>query len=141
MADVLIQTRIPAATAKWIAEKAQRAGLSVAAWLRNHLIEEKAKMLISAWPVAKGATNAPFADAELFLEPSRNFSATERAFWVYFGPGSDDPGAPAPPDLLRKYAPDSEIFLKGGIRPCAIIAATFDETSQRLEVTLRHPPA
>lgn len=142
MSDALIQTRVPAGIYKWIDLQAKKSGLSIAAWLRNHFVEEVTRMRIEAWPVdlKNSSTHRQLEHPVFFLERSREFSATERAFWLYHGPLEGNPGEAVSASWWAGYgSPSRELgmLVKGSNTPWEVIGSLFDETTQRLEITLR----
>lgn len=69
----LVQTRLPDIVGKWIEKLAKREGLSVAAWLRNHLIKLHSNTRMFTKAAEKVADERDkyggYVEPQLFKEP------------------------------------------------------------------------
>jgi hypothetical protein len=148
MADVLVQTRIPANAAKWLTRRAALDGDTVAGWLRRLITREASMAHVKAWiePVTHSDPAVLLYQdrvSDYWFELLRELTPTASVFAVGFGEGTDRPGT-----TIRSEAffHDKHWFTRtdtyrvvlggSGAQRWLIAKSLFNESARRLELTL-----
>jgi len=147
MADVLVQTRVPDRVAKWVARKAEAEGDTIAGWTRRLLIREASTARVKAWILPSNKCDPQVVlfqgcPAEHVLELVRELTPTASVFAVGYGEATDRAGTPIRRQELFLDKPwfrnssDYRVVLGGSPKPWLIAKAFYNETAERLELTL-----
>jgi hypothetical protein len=140
--DILVQTRLPRPVAKWLKERAQREGESIAASLRRLAVTEATRALVSAWVCH-----------ETDCDPSATFArGTLPHYQLRFltdvgGRGvrfrlTMPSGAPVTRDVWRatgyfRKLDDHRFVLAGDHRPWMVMVSWENTLVNCMEITLR----
>jgi hypothetical protein len=147
MADVLIQTRVPDRVAKWIANRADAEGDTIAGWTRRLFFREATMARVKAWILPLSGCDPQVvlhrgAPANYVLELLRELTPSASVYAVGHGEGTNRAGSPVRGETTLVDLPwfrkptDHRVVLSGSPRPLRIVKALYNDTAQRLELTL-----